>query len=164
MEMTRVIKHFRPSKIRCWEDSPVFIIGRSGAKRIFLGKFTDNCEAPKRLSSGSFPSGKPGAALWDKTKSFWDIESFIFPRAREWVSEWCEWTSEWTSKRPCTYTPTLGCFVRLCAGSTWEWIFPPRKPGTRFTWEWKLPLGKPGAGLIWGLRVEKMRKIDAWEN
>ena len=26
-------------------------------------------------------------ALWDKTKSFWGIQSFTFPRAREWASE-----------------------------------------------------------------------------
>ena len=72
-------------------------------------------------------------ALWGKTRSFWDIESFTFPRAREWVSkrtkEWaqrskrakravsskqmsvrCEKTSKRTSEWPSgsTYIPILG--------------------------------------------------------
>ena len=32
--------------------------------------------------------------LWDKTRSFWDIESSTFPRAREWA----KWASEETSE------------------------------------------------------------------
>ena len=73
-------------------------------------------------------------ALWDKTNSFWDIESLTRPRARkwaserasermsaavepvseassaEWVSEWCERMSEW----PSTYVPIPGCSEPWC--------------------------------------------------
>ena len=34
------------------------------------------------------------SALWDKTRSFWHIQSFTFPRAREWA----KWTSKRTSE------------------------------------------------------------------
>ena len=53
-------------------------------------------------------------ALWDKTRSFWDIESKTFPRALEWVNEWCERTSKWMSEWPNTYVLILGCSEQLC--------------------------------------------------
>ena len=34
------------------------------------------------------------SALWDKTRSFWDIESYTFAQAREWA----KWGSERTSE------------------------------------------------------------------
>ena len=33
--------------------------------------------------------------LWDKTRSFWDIQSFTFPKAREWA----KWVSKQMSER-----------------------------------------------------------------
>ena len=40
-------------------------------------------------------TGGDGGALWDKTRSFRDIQSFTLPRARQWA----KWASKLTSER-----------------------------------------------------------------
>ena len=95
-------------------------------------------------SARTFPSTTDlslDSALWDKTRSFWDIQSFIFPWTWEWVreqsSKWaqqsakakrtqrsksCEQTSERTSKWPSTTVCILGCSGPQCIMLLTSWI------------------------------------------
>ena len=78
-----------------------------------------------------FPSFDQRFSLWDKTRSFWDIESSTSPPAREWVRErakeqtnersearqrsrWVSGTNKWMSEWPSTDVPILGCSEPLC--------------------------------------------------
>ena len=55
-------------------------------------------------------------APWDKTRSFWDIESFTFPRARKWVSDWASERANEQTSGP-VFTSRFWGVLNHCASS-----------------------------------------------
>ena len=100
--------------------------------------FIDYSKNIELLVIGALWSWIDTVALWDKTKSIWDIEAYTVPLAAEWVmeqaSEWMsaaecvskeavysKWVSEWykqrskrTSQWPGSYVLLLGCSNPEC--------------------------------------------------